>query len=67
MVKTSHPSNYEVVHCNLYWIVQIHELIVNNLSSYKEPMPYILCATLMHPSHVQYKWYRLNIQINVNA
>ena len=43
--KTSHPSNLEVVHYNLYWIAQIHAPIENNLSTYKEPMTCILCAT----------------------
>ena len=38
IAKTSHPSNEEVVHYNLYWIAQIHELIVDNLNTFKEPI-----------------------------
>ena len=44
MAKTSHPFNYQVVHYSLYWIVQIHKSIVNNLSFCKKIMTYILYA-----------------------
>ena len=33
------------VHCNLYWIAQIHKLIMNNLSIYRKPMICILYVT----------------------
>ena len=36
--KASYPSNQKVVHYDFYLIAQIHESIVNNLSTYKEPM-----------------------------
>ena len=32
-------------HYSLYWIAQIHELSIDNLFTYKEPMTCILCAT----------------------
>lgn len=34
--KTSHPSNYEVVHYGLHGIFQIYELNMDNLSTYIE-------------------------------
>ena len=45
MAKTSHLFNQKVVNYSIYWIVQIHELTVDNLSTYKELMTYFLCAT----------------------
>ena len=45
----SHPSNQEVVHYSFYWIAQIHELTVDNLSTYKEPMTCIFYATPSAP------------------
>ena len=33
------------MHYSVYWIFQIHGLIMNNLSSCKELMTFILCAT----------------------
>ena len=50
MAKKNHPSNYKVVHYNLYWIAQIHELAMDNLSIYKEPMICIICATTNAPN-----------------
>ena len=34
-----------VVHYSLYWIAQIHEPIMENLSTYKEPMTCIFYVT----------------------
>ena len=34
------------MHYNLYWIAQIHEPIMNNLSFCKEPMTCIFCSIL---------------------
>ena len=43
------------------------ELTMDNLSTYKEPMIGTSMQILMHLSHEQYKRYRLNAQININA
>ena len=48
-IKTSHPSTWEVVHYSLYLIPKMHESTMNNLSSYKELIAYILKATLKAP------------------
>ena len=44
-LRQSLTSNYEVVHYNLKWIAQIHELTMDNLFTYKEPMTCIFYAT----------------------
>ena len=42
------------MHYSLYCITQIHELIVDNLSTYKEPMNFIFYAT-----HNAEKWGKM--------
>ena len=54
------------MHYSLYWIAQIHEPTVDNLSTYKESMTYTFVQLLMYPDHVQSKKHGLNAQINVN-
>ena len=43
--KKRHPFNKKVINYSLCWITQIYEPIMDNLSTYKEPMTCIFYAT----------------------
>ena len=56
--------NQEEVYYSLYQIAQIHESTMDNLSTYKEPMTCIFCATPKAPKScaMQEIWIECSIQ-----